>query len=166
MLPTSVYFRDIDIIVTIHHTDTVSIAVSCSYRPIAIDIADILTLSEALIRTELDIQRVADNYTRSNNSIPISVLSFRKWIVKMWHFGVDTIDTYEKKEFHVTFEEGINDLYRIYTKRLKDGKNKVRVERQEYPNEEYIDALVRKLYPDGELVDPDNMNGNGLYKLS
>ena len=40
----------------------------------------------------------------------------------MWHFGVDTIDEYVKKEFEVTFEEGMFDLYRIYSKRMKDGK--------------------------------------------
>jgi hypothetical protein len=51
----------------------------------------------------------------------------------------------------------MSDLYRIYTKRMKDGKNIVRVEHQEYPNQEYADALVRKLFPDGHLIDPDKM---------
>jgi hypothetical protein len=36
-LPTSTYCDYIDVIVTIHHTDTVSVAISCSFRPIAID---------------------------------------------------------------------------------------------------------------------------------
>jgi hypothetical protein len=72
----------------------------------------------------------------------------------MWHFGIDTIDEYTGKEFEVTFEEGISDLYRIYTKRLKDGKNIVRLERQEYPNQAFADAGVRKLFPDGHLVIP------------
>jgi hypothetical protein len=48
--------------------------------------------------------------------------TYRSWIVKIWHFGVDTIDGYTGKEFEVTFEEGMSDLYRIYTKRMKDGK--------------------------------------------
>lgn len=72
--------------------------------------------------------------------------------IKIWHFGVDTIDEYTRKEFEVTFEEGISDLYKIYTKRLKDGKNRVRIEHQEYPNQAFADALVRKLYPDAHLV--------------
>ena len=38
--------------------------------------------------------------------------------------------------------------------RMKDGKNKVRAERQEYRNQEYVDAIVRKLYPNGHLADP------------
>jgi hypothetical protein len=77
----------------------------------------------------------------------------------MWHFGVDTIDEYGKEEFHVTFEERMSDLYRIYTKRMKDGNNIVRVEHQEYPNQGYADAFVQKLFPDGHLVDPDKMTG-------
>jgi hypothetical protein len=40
---------------------------------------------------------------------------------------------------------------------MKDGKNIVRIEHQEYPNQEYADALIRKLYPDGRLIDPDKM---------
>jgi hypothetical protein len=55
------------------------------------------------------------------------------------------------EEFQVTFEEGISDVYRIYTKR-KDDRNIIRVEHQEYPEQPVIDALVRKLYPDGHLI--------------
>ena len=72
----------------------------------------------------------------------------------MWHFGVDTLTEYTGRQFEVTFEEGVSDLYRIYTKRMKDGRNKVRTEHQEYPNQEYAEAIVRKLYPEGRLVDP------------
>ena len=46
------FFNYIDITVTIHHTDTVSLAVACSSRPIVIDANDILQLFEALTRTE------------------------------------------------------------------------------------------------------------------
>ena len=74
----------------------------------------------------------------------------------MWHFGIDTIREYTGKEFEVTFGDGISDLYRIYTKRMKNGKNRVRAEHQEYPNQEYADAIVKKLFPDGHLVNPDN----------
>jgi hypothetical protein len=45
----------------------------------------------------------------SNDKCPSSVTipCYRQWIVKMWHFGVDSIDEYTGKEFHVTFEEGV-----------------------------------------------------------
>lgn len=71
----------------------------------------------------------------------------------MWHFGVDTVDEYAGTEFAVTFEEGMSDLYRIYTKRTKDRKSRgVRVEQQQYPNQEAADAFVRKLFADGHLI--------------
>jgi hypothetical protein len=81
--------------------------------------------------------------------------AYRSWTTKMWHFGVDTIDEYTGKEFEVSFEEGMLDLYRIYTKRMKDGKNRVRVEHQEHPNQAFADAAVGKLLPDGHLFIPE-----------
>ena len=76
----------------------------------------------------------------------------------MWHFGVDAIQEYTREEFEVTFGNGISDLYRVYTKRMKDGRIKVRSERQQYPDQEYADAIVRKLFPDGYLVNSRNAN--------
>jgi hypothetical protein len=59
-----------------------------------------------------------------------------------------------RKEFEVTFEEGMSDLYRICTKRTKDSKNKiVRVEHQEYSNQGAADASVKKLFSNGRLID-------------
>jgi hypothetical protein len=159
MLPSSVYCDYLDVTVTIHHSDTVSIAISCSFRPIAVDIPDILTLYETLIRTEISLAGIVENYSSNNDSRPVMTIPrYTKWIVTMWHFGVDTINEYSGKEFEVTFGEGVSDLYRIYTKPLKkDGKNKVRAERQEYPNQKYADAIVRKLFPNGRLVGPDEL---------
>jgi hypothetical protein len=155
-LPTLTYCGYIDVIVTIHRTDTVSVAVSCSFKPIAIDAKGIIELSEALTRTETHItysmEKSAPN--SSTAAAASSIPSYGKWIVKMWHFGVDTIDEYTGKEFEVTFEEGMSDLYRIYTKRMKDGKNRVRLEHQEYPHQALADAVVKKLYPDGHLFIP------------
>jgi hypothetical protein len=152
------FFEYIDVIVTIHHTNTVSVAISCSCKPIVIaDIKDILQLSEALMRTEQYLKNIIESKCWNTDSCNIAIPYYRKWIVKMWHFGLDSKDEYTGKEFHVTFEEGIlSDLYRIYTKRMKDDRNIVRLEHQEYPNQEYADALVRRLYPDGHLIDPDN----------
>jgi hypothetical protein len=72
----------------------------------------------------------------------------------MWHFRVDSFDEYNGEAFHVTFEEGMTDLVRIYTKRMEgnDNQTKVRIERQECPNQEAADALIRKLFPDGHLI--------------
>lgn len=54
---------------------------------------------------------------------------FTTWTVKMRHFDVDILDECDKEEFHVTFEEGISDLFRICTKRMNDKRTIVRAER-------------------------------------
>lgn len=150
-LPSLIFFDYIDIAVTIHHSDTGSVAISCSFRPIVIELKDFLQLFEALTRTEMYLAAVMQKGGCSSNVAAIP--SYRKWIVKMWHFGVDTVDEYAGNEFAVTFEEGMSDLYRIYTKRTKDRKSRgVRVEQQQYPNQEAADAFVRKLFPDGHLI--------------
>jgi hypothetical protein len=154
------FFDHIDVTITMHHTNTVSVAISCSIRPIAVDARDIMQLFEALTRIEVYIANIIGDYYRNSNILPSSnvsvVPSYRKWIVKMWHFGVDSIDEYSGNEFHVTFEEGMTDLVRIYTKRMAEDNNnnrqKVRVERQEYPNQKAADALILKLFPDGRLI--------------
>jgi hypothetical protein len=160
ILPSSVYFDYLDVTVTIHHTDTVSIAISCSFRPIAVDVPDILPLCEALTRTEISLAGTGENYYGNNGSRPVMTIPrYTKWIVTMWHFGVDTINEYSGNEFEVTFGDGISDLYRLYTKHMKkDGNNRVRVEHQQYPNQEYADAIVRKLFPQGHLIDVDGSN--------
>jgi hypothetical protein len=44
--------HDLTIKVTVHHTDTVSVIVACSLRPVAADIKGLLQLSNALTRVE------------------------------------------------------------------------------------------------------------------
>lgn len=151
ILPAKIFIDYLDIIVTIHHTDTVSVAVSCSFRPIVVELMDIIQLYEALIRTELYLVNLITN-SKNENDDAHNVPSYREWVVKMWHFGVDTIDEFIGNEFEVTFFEGMSDLYRIYSKRMKGGKKKVRVEHQELPNQKAYDAFVTKLFPDGRLV--------------
>jgi hypothetical protein len=153
-LQVSLYFDYLDVKVTIHHTDIVSVAVSCSFRPIAVDIPDILPLCEALTRTEIKLATIVEDYCNkegfhSRVTIPRST----EWIATMWHFGVDTITEFTGREFQVTFGDGISDLYRIYTKRMKDERNIVRSERQEHPHQKWADALAKKLFPNGHLVD-------------
>jgi hypothetical protein len=152
------FFNYIDVTITIHHTDTVSVAIACSSRPIAIDANDILQLFEALTRTETHLSNTIAGNCGSNDNCPSTVIirCYRKWIVKMWHFGVDSIDEYTGKEFHVTFEDGISDLFRIYTKRMENNKQKVRVEHQEYSEQDVADAFVQELFPDGHLIDIDS----------
>jgi hypothetical protein len=133
---------DIIVKITVHHSDTVSIAIACSYRPFVIDIPDILYLIEIMTRIEMEIVGCC----RDSGIEVIVIPRYTTWIVKMWHFGVDTLDRYDGEKFHVTVEEAIGDLWRIYTKRMKDGKTKIRCEHQEYPNKPIIDAIMTKFY--------------------
>lgn len=155
-LPSLTFFKYLDVGITIHHTDIVSISIGCSYRPIALDVPDILQLIEALTRTEIHLTTAIDELLADDPKVSrVLVPRFTTWIVKMWHFGVDTLDEYDKEEFHVTFEEGISDIFRIYAKRMKNKRLIVRAERQEYPNEDLILALVKKLYPNGQLINTE-----------
>lgn len=144
-LPVWKLIDDIEAAITVHHTDTISIAIACSYRPMAIDANDIPKFFEILVRTEVKLSELVEDSS-------VIVPHYSTWIVKMWHFGVDEIDEYDKQEFHVTIEEGLGDVFRIYTKRMKDGKLKRRAERQEYPNSSVAQAIIEKLYPDGKLI--------------
>jgi hypothetical protein len=155
-LPPLAFFGYIDIGITVHHSDVVSISIGCSFKPIALDIPDILQLIEVLTRLEVNLTSEIDKLVAYDlDARRVSVPRFTSWIVKIWHFGVDTLDEYDKEEFHVTFEEGISDLFRIYTKRMKNKRVIIRAERQEYPNEDLIFALVKKLYPNGRLVNTE-----------
>lgn len=152
-LPSLTFFDYLDIGITIHHSDTVSISIGCSFKPIALDVPDLLQLIEALARAEMHLTNEINKLIAHDlNAARVSVPRFTTWIVKMWHFGIDSLDEYDKEEFHVTFEEGVSDIFRIYTKRMKDKKIIVRAERQEYPNEDIMLALVKKLYPNGKLI--------------
>ena len=153
-LPALTFFEYLDFGITIHHSDTVSISIGCSFRPIALDVPDLFQLIEALTRVEVHLtDAIKEMIAHDLNAPKASVPRFTTWIVKTWHFGIDSLDEYDKEEFHVTFEEGISDLFRIYTKRMKNKRVVVRAERQEYPNQPFVDALVKKLYPKGRLID-------------
>jgi hypothetical protein len=148
--------EDVEIKVTIHHSDTVSIAVACSYRPIAIHAEDLLFLFEILGRAEERLsnivreiydkkQRKAEQCCGGVGSARVIIPRITEWIVVMWHFGIDCADEYSGEKFNVTLGEGISDLSRIYTKRMKDGSIRRREELQEYPNKPPIEAVMDKL---------------------
>jgi hypothetical protein len=134
------------------------VAISCSFRPIAIDAKDLFQLYEVLTRTEIHLANTMEK-SRDNSIAGSHIPAYRSWIVKLWHFGIDTLDAYGKEGFHVTFEEGISDVYRVYTKR-KGSKDILRIEHQEYPNQAFADAAVKKLFPDGHLVVPRTGQNN------
>ena len=128
----------------IHHTDTVSVIVACSLRPVAVDVKGLVRLSNALTRIE---ERLlwhieCGPLSLQSSSIP----DHNSWIVTMWHFGKDSLIEYAGKEVEVTWKDGENALMRKYTKDLKDGNGiRIRTERQEYPNKRFDVAIEEKL---------------------
>ena len=71
------------------------------------------------------------------------------WIVSMWHFGADASLLYKGKSFHVSWKVAENALVAFYSKIWKDGKYRIRAERQEYPHTSLDEAFNEKLKLNG-----------------
>jgi hypothetical protein len=84
--------NDLEIITTVHSTDTVSIAVACSYCPVAVDVDGVVRLSNALATTKERISNMGNN--------TLSIPDHMSWIVTMWHFGADSRITYTREKFY------------------------------------------------------------------
>lgn len=69
----------------------------------------------------------------------------------MWHFGADSSIEYKGEMFHASWEVAQNALIAVYSKQWKDGKCRIRKERQENPNKSLAEAIEEKL----------NLNGGG-----
>jgi hypothetical protein len=70
----------------------------------------------------------------------------------MWHFGIDSITEYAGDKFSATWGVGQNALIRAYSKDMKDQGRKVRLERQEYPNKFFADAIEEKLQDEPSIL--------------
>jgi len=103
--------HDLSIKVMIHHTDTVSVIVACSLRPVAVDVKGRVRLSNALTRVEERILRHIEYGPLSIQSS--SIPDDNSWIVTMWHFGIDSLIEYAGKEFEVAWEDGVHTRKRI-----------------------------------------------------
>jgi hypothetical protein len=67
------------------------------------------------------------------------------WVVIMWHFSRDSLNTYKGEKFEVAWGNAKKVLTRVYTKKMKDRKYRVRIERQECPNKTLEDIVGEKL---------------------
>jgi hypothetical protein len=166
LFPTWKVNNDMLIRVTVHKTDTVSIIVACSLRPIPINFDGISEFTEILTRTEERISNLIkniqekdyyddnkDNHSlHSENTITstasaatISIPHYNTWIVTMWHFGADSMLQCTGEKFSITFKDGRNVLLRVYTKQRERNDTRIRLEKQEYPSKSIIDAINEKL---------------------
>ena len=148
---------DLFISLTSHRTDKVTVTVGCSYAPIIIDIAGVIRLSNALTRIEERLAKYIGEAGVEVGSNPplLSIPDHMKWMVKMWHFGADGSKEYCGEKFSITYSDAQGILLRLYTKQMKDGKIRIRPEKQEYPNKELDKAIEAKL----------NANNSGFYLL-
>jgi hypothetical protein len=149
---------DLLVRVVIHKTDTVSVVIACSLTPVSVSMSGIILLSNALTRVEERLARLlmnngfGDNHLGIVGSSPanmsdqnLKIPDHRLWIVTMWHFGTDASVGYAGEKFEFKWEDGEHVLIRAYTKTMKDGKTRIRLERQEYPNKSIPEIIREKL---------------------
>ena len=147
---------DLIIRVAIHRTDIVSIVIGCSLDPVLLDVNGIIRLTSALssIRErlseivedrigarEFENENLLSNVYRRAGIIP----HYSQWIVTMWHFGADASIEYSGDRFSASWETTENAILRAYSKAMKDGRTRIRLERQEYPKVTLADIIEQKL---------------------
>ncbi|MGA8081660.1 MAG: hypothetical protein WB988_07335 [Candidatus Nitrosopolaris sp.] len=134
---------------TVHRTDTVSVVIGCSFSPVAVDIAGVIRLSNALTLIHDRLERLVNDKRDGNcndNPSPVIIIpNHMTWTVTMWHFGADSSRLYKGKSFHASWKVAENALIAFYSKVWKDGKCRIRGERQEYPCKPLEEALDEKL---------------------
>ena len=139
----------LNIRVTVHHSDTISVVIGCSYCPVAVDIAGVIRLSNALTLIHDRLERLVNDNRDGNcndNPSPVVIIpNHMTWTVTMWHFGADSSVLYKGKSFHASWKVAENALIAFYSKVWKDGKCRIRGERQEYPCKPLDEALDEKL---------------------
>src|SRR4029078_536748 len=92
--------NDLMIRVVIHHTDTVSVSVGCSMKPVVSDIGGLIRLSNALTRVEERVSRLLDVRNQLLLSPKFHLIpEHNSWIVTMWHFGKDSLNEYTGERF-------------------------------------------------------------------
>jgi hypothetical protein len=142
--PSAWKIKNLDIIVTVHPTDTVSVVIGCSYCPIAIDLYGVIRVSSALFVVH---ERLCNMIFRSTSSGCASsdVPDPSTWIVTLWHLGRDSLTTFSGDKFNVSWEVAEHALVTAYCKEWKHGETRVRIEKQEYPRKSLPEALEEKL---------------------
>ena len=95
--------ENLNVKATVHHTDTISVSVGCTFAPIELDINGVRRLSNALAiirdRISREIEEILKTTEQITDSLPVPYYS--SWIITMWHFGRDAEITYSKKEFNI-----------------------------------------------------------------
>ena len=145
-------FGDHIIKATVDRTGTVSVMVSCSKTPIPIDIVGLAKLTSSLKHVEDRLQYVIDEYVRitlksSQRSDSLitkgPVPNCLTWITTMWHFGRDSLTTYNGEMFEISWGDALG-LFRVYSKEIKN-KVKIRKDLQEYPRRSWSEVFMERM---------------------
>ena len=131
--------------IRIHKTNTISTIVACSLEPFPLDFSGIVAFFSTLghVRGGL-VWTLMSIYNQDIVKINKMIPSLSDWIIRMWHFGRDSLIEYSGKDVHDTVERARYVLERIYPKNIK-GKHRLREELQECPNKNPYDAINKKL---------------------
>jgi hypothetical protein len=131
----------------VDHSDTVSLIVACSIKPVVVDHGGLIRLSNMLTSVEERLLALVTGCQHAISPFPqIHIPNHNSWIVTMWHFGTDALSEYAGEKFEMTWEDGEQALLRIYSKDMKEGKGiRIRKERQEYPGTRLDAAIHEKL---------------------
>jgi hypothetical protein len=143
LLPIQIY--DMEAKTVVHHSDTVSVIVACSMKPVVVDHEGLIRLSNLLTSVEERLLALVTGFAHTITQLPqIHIPNHNSWIVTMWHFGTDSLSEYAGDKFEMAWEDGEHALLRIYSKDMKDGI-RIRKERQEYPGMRLDAAIHEKL---------------------
>ena len=132
----------------VHYSDTVSVIVACSMKPVVVDHEGLIRLSNILTSVEERLLASVTGCAHTMSPLPqIHIPNHNSWIVTMWHFGTDSLSEYAGEKFEMTWEDGEHALLRIYAKDMKEGNGiRIRKERQEYPGVRLDVAIHEKLH--------------------
>ena len=125
--------------IIIHQTDVVSVIIGCSLQPIPLDFNGIIRFFNLLVLIQAKLETLL-NADDTSYLIP----NYKQWIITMWHFGRDALIEYTGEKFSITIEQAQRILTRVYVKD-SNGKNRIRIERQEYPKKTVAQAINEKL---------------------
>ncbi len=145
-MPIQTY--DMEAKTIVHHSDTVSVIISCSMKPVVVDHEGLIRLSSILTSVEERLLASVIGCPHAITHLPqIHIPNHNSWIVTMWHFGTDSSSEYAGEKFEMTWEDGEHALLRIYSKDMKQGNGiRIRKERQEYPGVRLDAAIQEKLH--------------------
>jgi hypothetical protein len=150
--------KDIFVGITLHRTNTVSITIGCSFKPFPLGFQGIIDFTTFLTRIEERIRRLlheklytTDFYKKERINSEYIIPSYKEWLVTMWHFGADSKVEYSGEKFSIKWEVAEKTFVQIYSKKFRDKKVKIRLERHEVPKKTLLAAIEQKIKDNNNL---------------